>query len=87
MSAYFDIQGYYGCDRCRSAENHHGHNCKHGMLFPLLLIMANAKECPNYEFDREKIKEPLNAARVIDEAFKKTDRIIQSNDRRTQPLY
>ena len=50
MSAYFDIQGYYGCDRCRSAENHHGHN---------LLIMANTKECPNYEFDREKIKERI----------------------------
>lgn len=59
MSAYFDIQGYYGCDHCRSAENHHGHNCKHGMLFPLLLIMANTKECPNYEFDREKIKERI----------------------------
>lgn len=28
--------------------------CKHGLLFPLFLVMTNSRKCENYEFDPEK---------------------------------
>ena len=48
------IQDIYHCDTCKSALDEHGRNCRHGMLFPLLLLMGNFKKCMNYEFDTEK---------------------------------
>ena len=50
------IQDIYHCDTCKSALDEHGRNCRHGMLFPLLLLMGNLKKCMNYEFDAEKVK-------------------------------
>ena len=50
------IQDIYHCDTCKSALDEHGRNCRHGMLFPLLLLMRNFKKCMNYEFDAEKVK-------------------------------
>lgn len=38
------------------ASDEFGRGCKHGMLFPLMLIMGNFTECMNYEFDAEKVK-------------------------------
>ena len=50
------IQDMYRCDQCKSASNEYGHICKHGALFPVLLIMDNQMECPKYEFDPDKVK-------------------------------
>ena len=44
------------CDSCKAASDELGRGCKHGMLFPLMLIMGNFTECMNYEFDAEKVK-------------------------------
>jgi hypothetical protein len=43
-------------DSCKAASDELGRGCKHGMLFPLMLIMGNFTECMNYEFDAEKVK-------------------------------
>ena len=45
------VQDIYQCDTCKSASDENGRNCRHGMLFPLLLLMGNFKKCMNYEFD------------------------------------
>lgn len=50
------IQDIYRCDTCKSASDEYGRGCKHGMLFPLLLLMRNCNQCPNYELDVEKIE-------------------------------
>lgn len=47
---------HYRCDSCKAASDEFGRGCKHGMLFPLMLIMGNFTECMNYEFDAEKVK-------------------------------
>lgn len=39
-------------------------SCKHGMLFPVGLLMANMSECPNFELDIEKVKESLDRKEV-----------------------
>ena len=57
MSAVVNIQSYYGCERCKAASDIYGRSCKHGDFFPLLLIMGNRLECPNFEFDVEKVRE------------------------------
>lgn len=48
------VQDLYRCDTCKSASDEYGRGCKHGDLFPLLLIMTNSRQCENYEFDPEK---------------------------------
>lgn len=48
------VQDIYRCDTCKSASDEYGRDCKHGLLFPLLLVMANCRQCENYEFDSEK---------------------------------
>lgn len=50
------VQDIYRCDSCKAASDELGRGCKHGMLFPLMLIMGNFTECMNYEFDAEKVK-------------------------------
>lgn len=50
------VQDIYKCDTCKSALDEHGRNCRHGILFPLLLLMGNFKKCMNYEFDAEKVE-------------------------------
>lgn len=50
------VQDIYRCDTCISASDEYGRNCKHGMLFPLLLVMSEQTKCMNYEFDPEKVK-------------------------------
>lgn len=49
-------QDIYRCNTCKSASDEYGRGCKHGMLFPLLLVMGNFDKCMNYEFDVEKVK-------------------------------
>lgn len=51
MSA-FNINTYYGCETCEAAGEY-GNGCKHGLLFPVLLVIANKRECPNYRFQRK----------------------------------
>lgn len=51
MSA-FNINTYYGCETCEAADEY-GNGCKHGLLFPVLLVIANKRECPNYRFQRK----------------------------------
>ena len=48
------VQDIYRCDTCKSASDEYGRGCKHGVLFPLLLVMANSRKCENYEFDPER---------------------------------
>lgn len=50
------VQDIYKCDTCKSASDEHGRGCKHGMLFPLLLLMTNSSKCVNYEFDAKKVE-------------------------------
>ena len=38
MSA-FNINTYYGCETCEAA-NEYGNGYKHGLLFPVLLVIA-----------------------------------------------
>ena len=47
MSA-LNINMYMGCEDCTFADAY-GRGCKHGALFPVLLLMANKKECPNFQ--------------------------------------
>ena len=54
--AIVTVQDIYRCDSCKAASDEFGRGCKHGMLFPLMLIMGNFTECMNYEFDAEKVK-------------------------------
>lgn len=57
MTATVNLQQKYECETCKHAENSSGHNCRYGMMFPILLLMAGEKLCPNYIFDRDKLKE------------------------------
>lgn len=57
--AIVTVQDIYRCDSCKAASDEFGRGCKHGMLFPLMLIMGNFTECMNYEFDAEKVKPQL----------------------------
>lgn len=50
------VQNIYKCDTCKSASDEYGRGCKHGMLFPLALLMAEQNKCMNYESDPEKVK-------------------------------
>ena len=59
MASFVYLQDIYCCDRCKSAADIYGRNCAHGMLFPLLLLMANSTTCPNFEFDPIKAEEQL----------------------------
>ena len=38
------VQDIYQCDTCKSASDENGRNCRHGMLFPLLLTRLLAWE-------------------------------------------
>ena len=60
MSATLCIQDKYMCYQCKSACDIHGRSCKHGFMFPVLLLMGGISKCPNYEFDVEKVKESVN---------------------------
>lgn len=53
MSA-FNINTYYGCETCEAVDEY-GNGCKHGLLFPVLLVIANKRECPNYIFSKKGI--------------------------------
>ncbi len=55
------VQDIYRCDTCQSALDEYGRGCKHGLLFPLLLVMTNCRECENYAFDPEKAKLQLQS--------------------------
>ena len=55
-----NIQSYYQCNTCKAASDIYGRSCKHGLLFPIGLMLANMTSCPNYEFDAEKVEESLN---------------------------
>lgn len=37
-----------GCENFKYADAF-GRDCKHGLMFPILALMAGYKECPNYE--------------------------------------
>ncbi|WP_346701191.1 hypothetical protein [uncultured Alistipes sp.] len=57
MAAFACVQDIYRCDQCKSAADIHGRGCAHGLMFPVLLVMANQTKCPNYEFDPRKVEE------------------------------
>lgn len=48
MPATLNINWYIGCEDCTFADAY-GRNCEHGALFPVLLLLANKKECPNFQ--------------------------------------
>ena len=49
-----NINTYFGCKTCEAA-NKYGNGCNHGLLFPVLLTMANKTKCPNYKFKNKEI--------------------------------
>lgn len=54
-----DIQIMYRCEDCRYADEY-GRSCQHGLLFPILLLMAVKQTCPNFENKTtEQIEEQL----------------------------
>ena len=57
--AALNIQGFYGCERCKHAKDIYGRSCDCGDFFPLLLVMGGKNTCPNFETDIEKIEEQL----------------------------
>lgn len=52
----YSIKDIYRCDHCKSSSDEYGRMCKHGALFPVILVMDNRRVCPNYEFDPDKVK-------------------------------
>lgn len=44
------VQDIYRCDTCKSALDEYGRGCKHGLLFPLALLITEQTKCVNYEF-------------------------------------
>lgn len=38
----------FRCEDCTFADAY-GRSCKHWLLFPVLLLMAGAKNCPNFQ--------------------------------------
>lgn len=56
-----NIQDKYQCYQCKSAADIYGRDCKHGMLFPLLLLISGEENCPNYELDTEKVKQQIES--------------------------
>ena len=59
--AQWNIQDKYQCYHCKSASDIYGRDCKHGMLFPLLLLIGGNETCPNYELDTGKIKQQIES--------------------------
>ena len=47
--AAFNIKTYYGCETCEAADKY-GNGCKYGIMFPVMLTMAQANKCSNYKF-------------------------------------
>lgn len=49
----------YRCEDCTFADKY-GRNCVHGLMFPILLVLANKEKCPNFKpKTTEQIKEQL----------------------------
>ena len=59
--AQCNIQDKYQCYQCKCAADIYGRDCKHGMLFPLLLLIGCKGNCPNYELDTEKVKQQIES--------------------------
>lgn len=49
----------YRCDTCVCAADIYGRCCRHGLLYPVMLLTAGRKECPYYEPDAGKIRETM----------------------------
>lgn len=47
----FDINTYYGCKTCEAADKY-GNGCKHGLLFPVMLVMANKRNVLIIDFKK-----------------------------------
>lgn len=60
-----------GCEDCRFA-NGHGQNCKHGLLFPVLALMAGYERCPNFE---NKTREQLEEQIRLNEYERKMEKV------------
>lgn len=59
MSASVNIQQNFRCTDCKSAADIYGRCCKHGDMFPLLLLISGKETCPNFELDTDKVKQQL----------------------------
>ena len=54
-----DVNIMFRCEDCTFADEY-GRGCKHGLLFPVLLLMAGHDRCPNYkDKTREQIEVQL----------------------------
>lgn len=49
-----NINTYLSCETCEAADKY-GNGCKHGLLFPVLLMMVGVTKCPNYKFKNKEI--------------------------------
>lgn len=50
---YLNINSYYGCVTCEFADEY-GNGCKQDLMLPVLLVMANQRECSYYKFKLKK---------------------------------
>jgi len=54
-----NIQIMFRCEDCKFADEY-GRSCQHGALFPVLLLIAGKRSCPNFENKTtEQIEEQL----------------------------
>lgn len=47
--AALNINTRYNCETCEAADKY-ARGCKHGLMFPVVLAMMKAYNCPNYKF-------------------------------------
>ncbi len=48
MASVASVNLIMGCEDCKFADAF-GRSCEHGVMFPVLAMMAGYKECPNFE--------------------------------------
>ena len=58
--AALNVNLHIGCEDCTFADAH-GRDCKHGLLFPVLLLIAGKSDCPNFKRkNSEQLREQIN---------------------------
>lgn len=47
--AALNINTHYNCETCEAADKY-GRGCRYGLMFPVMLTIAEACQFPNYKF-------------------------------------
>lgn len=71
-----NINLHYRCEECAEA-NSWGTGCTYGLLFPVLLKMSGAENCPNFRHKtREQLEEQIRQRQMEKELFENAKRRI-----------